>query len=59
MTDLEVLLKIKQIECSDLSPEEKYKQLDTLTFEVWNKHPDGMAARVLDEISKAIQELGE
>jgi hypothetical protein len=40
-----------------LTQDEKYQCLDALTFLTWNNHPDGVAARVLDDISKAIENL--
>ena len=40
-----------------LTRQEKYDRLDALTFVTWNQHPDGPTARVLDDISKAIQTL--
>ncbi len=40
-----------------LSQQQKYDRLDALTFVVWNQHPDGPTARVLNDISKAIEGL--
>jgi hypothetical protein len=41
-----------------LTKAQKYQCMDALTFKVWNCHPHGIAARVLDEISEAIENLG-
>jgi hypothetical protein len=58
ITDEDVRNYIHRIQANArLTRDEKYKLLDSLTFIVWNKHPDGTMARVLGEISKAIEEL--
>jgi hypothetical protein len=58
ITDEDVRNYIQRIQNNaDLTKEQRYTLLDQLTFVVWNKHPDGTMARVLGEISKAIEEL--
>lgn len=60
VNDETVRAYIRRIQNSKrLSNDEKYSLLDSLSFLVINNHSDGIAARVLDEISKAIAKLQE
>ena len=58
LTDEDVRAHIRRIQANKyLTQEQKYNALDSLTFLVWNKHLEGLAAKVLTDISKAIEEL--
>lgn len=48
---------IRRIQKTTLPKDRKYDLLDSLSFLVINHHRDGIAAKVLNEISKAIEEL--
>jgi hypothetical protein len=57
VTDEDVRNYIQRIQNNaDLTKEQRYTLLDSLTFIVWNRHPQGMTAPVLAEISKAIED---
>jgi len=49
--DQAVLQKMTQIVNSQASKDAKYEMLDQLYLDVTNHHPDGLAAKVLREIS--------
>lgn len=57
MTDEMAMIKLSNIMASDAPDCEKFEQLDALTFEVENYHPRGLAAKVLDVISKVQAKL--
>jgi hypothetical protein len=58
ITDADVLtILVKIVNHPHLTKAQKYQCLDALMFKVWNCHPHGMAARVLNEISKAVEQL--
>lgn len=58
ITDQTVRAWIQRISCHlTLSRDEKYSLLDGLSFLVINRHEDGLTAKVLNEISAAIDKL--
>lgn len=58
ITDETVHETVEQILASDMSPQKKAFNLDTLSFMVWKYHPEHMAAKkALDEISSAIDKV--
>ena len=57
LSDAAVRVGINEALYGDYTLSERYELLDNLTFAVCNNHADGMAADVLDDISRAIDKV--
>lgn len=57
MSDANVLAAIRRIENAPLANEVKYEMLDALYFMTINNHASGMAADVINDISRATDKV--
>jgi hypothetical protein len=57
LSDAAVRDGINEALYGNYTPDQRYELLDNLTFAVHNNHADGMAADVLDDISRAIDKV--
>ena len=57
LSDSAVRAGVHEVVNGNYTASQKYEMLDALTFAVYNNHERGMAADVLDDISRAIDKV--